>query len=70
MKEKYNVYRVESGTGCYGSSEKYIGSTYAVSAKQAVNNVRFRTGNRPAMDVIGDYLEEGHVVISYRAELA
>lgn len=68
-KQKYKVYRVRRGDGVYGNSRTYVGDTWATSAEQASNNVRFRLGE-PKMRVIGDYLEEGSVVIYFTAELA
>lgn len=43
-KRKYYVYRVGEGTGCYARNYKvdYVGSAWAVSAKQACNFVRYR----------------------------
>ena len=69
-KNKYDVYYVRSGTGCYTSSETYIGTTWAVSEKQACNNVRNRCGGGPSVEWVGDYLEEGDVLKFYKAYLA
>ena len=67
---KYDVYYVRSGTGCYASLEQYVGSTYATSEKQACNNVRYRCGNGPAFEWVGDYAERGDVLKYYKAYLA
>lgn len=73
-RSKYNVYIVSHGYGCYeciDGLKEYIGSTTAVSEKQAINNVRFkhegRTTNSWHHD---DYLEEGSGISTYIAELA
>lgn len=73
-KRKYYVYLIAHGTGCYSSDKSYVGSTYAVSEKQAINNVRYRTRdeNHPyggaSSWAVGDYAEEGSVYYEYKAE--
>jgi hypothetical protein len=70
-KRKYNVYLVRDGRGCYeGSEKRFLGSTFAVSEAQACNNVRHRCGGGYSSWETGDYLEEGSVSYSYKAELA
>lgn len=74
-KQKFDVYLVAHGSGCYASDKSYVGSTYAVSEKQAINNVRYH--NRDAEHpyggtsswVVGDYAEQGSVHYEYEAEL-
>lgn len=74
-KQKYYVYLIAHGTGCYSSSRSYVGSTYAVSEKQAINNVRYNTRcnihpyGGPSSWVVGDYAEEGNVYYEYAAEI-
>jgi len=52
-KRKFYVYRVGEGTGCYARNYKvdFIGSTWAVSAKQACNLVRYRVLKNENWDV-------------------
>lgn len=53
-KKKYNVYIVNS----FGR-EIFVGDTYAVSERQACNNVRYRReGNIPNRVYLGEYYEE------------
>lgn len=69
-KQKYNVYLRRIGTDVYdcGDLRYFVGSTYAVSDKQAVNNVRFRNdGKMPNCVTIDDYAEEGTAFIEYIA---
>ena len=74
-KQKFDVYLVAHGSGCYSSSKEYIGTTYAVSEKQAINNVRYSTRNKdypyggPSSLAVGDYAEQGSVHYEYEAEL-
>lgn len=72
-RQKYNVYLIGTGHGCYAEDYRrvFLGSTFAVSEAQACNNVRHRCGGYSASSFdIGDYLEEGFVSYSYKAELA
>lgn len=72
-KHKYNVYVRQSGWGVYaeGPNDYFVGETWAVSEKQAVNNVRFRNeGATPNSVIIGDILEEGELRYEYVAEMA
>lgn len=70
-RQKYNVYLVRDGDGCYeGHREIFLGSTFAVSEAQACSNVRHRCGGGYSRWEVGDYLEEGSVLYSYKAELA
>ena len=78
-KRSYNVFLVGHGDGCYAEDyhREFIGTTMAVSAKQACSNVRFRemrdkrnpNGGYSAW-VLGDRADEGTVVYTYEAELA
>ena len=74
-KNHYAVYCVRDGDGVYASSRDFIGDTWAVSAAQACNNVRYRyrDNNQPhggySFQVIGDILDEGSVIYTYEAEL-
>ena len=48
-KIKYNIYResiLDYGDGHIDRTTQRIGSTYAVSEKQAINNYRYRTKER------------------------
>lgn len=66
-KTKYSVFLLEIGEGCYSRFRySFIHNTFAVSEKQAINNISFRTGI-PKVKYIGDYLEEGHVIETLRA---
>lgn len=73
-KKQYDVYLVQNGSGCYGTEENFVGSTWAVSEKQAINNVRYRTRDTdnpyggPSEWSVGDYLEEGAAHYRYIAE--
>lgn len=78
-KRQYNVFLVGRGSGCYAENyrREFIGTTMAVSAKQACNNVRFREmkdkknpNGGYSMWVLGDYADEGDVIYTYEAELA
>lgn len=76
--KKYDVYIVGTGSGCYAEnySRQYVGSTIARTAKQACNNVRYRTPNKAnphggnSEHVLGDILDEGEVYFHYEAVLA
>lgn len=69
-KRKYAVYKVGKGDGCYAKDycRDFVGETFAVSEKQAINQVVYRNGNGRRFDILGDYLEEGIVVFYYEAE--
>lgn len=75
---QYDVYLVGHGVGCYAENycREYVGSTYAVSPKQACSRVRYqnRTREKPhggyATQSIGDYADEGTVIYTYEAILA
>lgn len=73
-REKYNVYIISYGWGCYkciDGRKEFVGSTMAVSPKQAINNVRYRNeGKNTNSWFHDDYLEEGSGVSTYIAELA
>lgn len=68
LKRKYQVFWVGTGYGCYAKEycKELLGETWAVSEKQAVNNIHFRTGY-PFCDVLGDCLGEGHVDFELKA---
>lgn len=76
-KNHYYVYIRGIGSGCYAEDycREFVGETWAVSEKQACNNVRFQTRDdkRPnggySIFGIGDRLEEGDVLFTYEAEL-
>ena len=70
-KRKYQVYTAyyffsEEYEDCHVDKWTHEGSTWAVSEKQAVNNIHFRTGY-PFCDVLGDCLGEGHVDFELKA---
>lgn len=74
QRKKYHVYIRRRGFGCYDTGEDllfFAGDTWAVSEKQAVNNVRFRregeTGN---LFINGDYAGAGDVIYVYEAKEA
>jgi hypothetical protein len=70
-KKKYDVFFVREGHGCYASTRKYIGSTWASSPEQASNNVRYRVaGKALAFNIVGDIAEEGDYLTYYEAELS
>lgn len=74
-KKHYKVYVVGTGEGCYAKDycREYAGETYAVSEKQACNNVRYQHRNNKnpnggyATSVIEDAYEEGSVLFTYEA---
>lgn len=76
QRHKYDVYLVGTGSGCYAENyyREFIGTTTAVSEKQACNNVRnrvMRDKNNPnggwSSWWMGDRLDEGAVRFSYEA---
>ena len=74
-KTKYHVYRVGPGFGCYARNYRrdFIGSTWAVSEKQAVNNVRHREAlknNFILTEPLYDSLGMGYVTFHLKAVLA
>lgn len=77
-KHRYYVYVVGSGSGCYREDycRQFAGETWAVSAAQACNNVRFQNRDRErphggySVWGFGDICEEGDVMFTYEAELA
>ena len=77
-KRKYDVYLVGDGYGVYAKDycRTFCGTTYAVSEKQAISNVRYqlRTNDNPyggpSSWVLGDILDEGFVDFHYEAVLA
>ena len=68
-KQKYDVYIEGHGYGVYKKEYKKIfcGSTVAVSEAQAINNVRFRNGDKESIYIQDDYMDEGYVVFEYHA---
>lgn len=77
-KHHYLVYIVGEGAGVYAKDycKHLVGETWAVSEKQACNNVRYQNRDRNSPNGgysswdIGDYCDEGYVNFSYKAELA
>lgn len=70
-KIKFNVYLVGTGEGVYREdySKDYLGTTYAVSGKQAISQIRYR--NKLGTEwTMGDYAGEGSVWFHYVAEEA
>ena len=70
-KRKYAVYMCMEGIGVYHNNKirQYVGETYAVSEKQAINNVRYRTeGKTTNFYSVGDYAGEGEHFYFYEAE--
>ena len=67
-KHKYEVYWIGTGHGCYAENycKEFLGTTWAVSEEQAINNIHHRTGF-PFRDELGDYLEEGYVIYELKA---
>ena len=65
-KKHYEVYWVQAGHGCYGSSKKYVGDTWAVSPAKACSNIRFRVGGSSGY-FIYDCLDEGYAYCHYEA---
>lgn len=73
-KQKYYVYRIGIGWGCYARNYKtdLVGTTYAVSEKQAINNIRFKA-KKEGMDLeepYGDAMDMGGVEFRLKAVLA
>ena len=74
-KREYEVYLVGTGTGVYAKEycREYMGTTWAVSANQAINYVRYRNRNKnnpyggPVSWDQGDILGEGTVHYTYEA---
>jgi len=68
-KEKYKVYLVGKGVGCYAEDycNDFLGETWAVSEKQAISQVRYRKGGGPSTWILGDCLDEGAVYFSFKA---
>jgi hypothetical protein len=77
-KQKYDVYLVGTGAGCYTKNyaKHFLGSTYAVSAEQACNNVRYRQRTKEAPNggysywTLDDSADMGYVEYEYIAVLA
>ena len=74
-KRRYEVYLVGTGYGVYAKDycREFCGTTWAVSEKQAINNVRYqqRTNDNPyggpSEWAMGDILDEGYVDFRYEA---
>lgn len=65
-KQKYHVYRVGIGEGCYARNYRrdFVGFTWAVSEKQARSLVRYRVLHNEKFDLIApmyDSRDEGMV---------
>ena len=77
-RQKYNVYLIGTGHGCYAEDYQkiFLGSTFAVSEAQACNNVRHRMRDDQNPNggysrwSLGDCADEGYVSYSDKAELA
>lgn len=69
---KYHVYRFGVGSGCYARDYKrdFVGSTWAVSDKQAINQVKWREQkkyNFNLLEPIHDSLGMGYVTFYLKA---
>ena len=77
-KQHYNVFIIGEGDGVYAKNycRQFIGETWASSAAQACNNVRYRMRDSKnphggySTWGIGDILDEGSVLYTFHAELA
>ena len=73
-RKKYHVYIRRRGFGCYDTGDDllyFAGDTWAVSEKQAINNVRFRKdGATSNWFMNGDCGGDGDVIYSYEAKEA
>ena len=77
-KQKYDVYLVGTGHCCFikDYAKHYLGSTYAVSAEQACNNVRYRQRTKGAPNggysywTLDDSADMGYVEYEFVAVLA
>lgn len=74
-KKKYYVYRIGEGWGCYARNYKsdYIDSTWAISEKQACNNIRYKYKKDMSWDLeepYGDAMDMGGVTFRLKAVLA
>lgn len=73
-KQKYHVYRVGIGWGCYAVNYKkdFIGQTYAVSPAQACSQVRYRLmkDGQYLENYQGDSMDLGGVQFRLQAVLA
>lgn len=75
-KKHYAVYYIGKCTGVYAEDyqKTYLGDVWAVSEKQACSWVRYRYRDKQnpnggyAKDIMGDYMDEGFVTFSYKAE--
>ena len=74
IKHKYNVYLVGLGNGCYAHEyyKEFMGETWAVSDKQAANNIhyRLRWAGQRLPDTQVDSQGLGRVVYVLKAERA
>lgn len=77
-RQKYNVYLIGTGHGCYAKDYQkiFLGTTFAASEAQACNNVRYRMRDDKnpnggySIWSLDDRADEGYVLYSYKAELA
>lgn len=73
-KQKYSVYLVGHGHGCYASDycNQFVGETWAVSPAKAVSNIKYRLRQEGQYvpDDIGDCLDEGYVHFELEAVAA
>lgn len=71
MKKKFKVFQVDHlnyGNGNTAENKKLLRVTYAVSAKQAINNVRFSEGIKQS-DLFCAYAGDGYRRSELVAEL-
>lgn len=74
-KKHYKVYYVGEGSGCYAKDYKrvFLGDTWAISEKQACNNVRFRHRDKQcpnggnSISYLDDSQGLGYVIYKYEA---
>lgn len=68
-KRKYAVYIASRGDGrvyAKNGGDTFVGETFAVSEKQAINNVRFRNeGKKSNMWIVGDYFDDSAANLHY-----
>lgn len=72
---KYHVYRVGTGYGCFAKDYRrdFLGTTWAVSEKQACNRIRYRVLHQNHFDVVStmyDSDDQGYVKWHLEAVLA
>ena len=64
-KQKFKVYLVGHGTGCYASEyyKEELGATWATSKEKAISNIRYRLRQKGELlpDDLGDSEGRGYV---------